>query len=66
MPRATPTDLDDFPDYKDRLARLGATPKYHRPICRGDIKVRDLSSLEKDIANLERAAEHAAALAEPS
>ena len=61
MPRATPADLDDFPDYKDRLARLGATPKYHRPICCGDIKVRDLSSLEKDIVNLERASERAAA-----
>ena len=61
MPRATPADLDDFPDYKDRLARLGATPKYHRPICCGDIKVRDLSSLEKDIVNLKRASERAAA-----
>jgi len=61
MPRAVPADLDDFPDYKDRLARLGATPKYHRPICCGDIAVKDLSSLEKDIANLRRAAERAAA-----
>ncbi|HMR29822.1 MAG TPA: cobalamin-independent methionine synthase II family protein [Geminicoccaceae bacterium] len=55
MPRAVPRDLDDFPDYKDRLARLGATPKYHRPICCGDIAVKDLSSLEKDIANLKAA-----------
>jgi 5-methyltetrahydropteroyltriglutamate--homocysteine methyltransferase len=55
MPRAVPKDLDDFPEYKDRLARLGATPKYHRPICCGDIKVKDLSSLEKDIANLKAA-----------
>jgi 5-methyltetrahydropteroyltriglutamate--homocysteine methyltransferase len=55
MPRAVPRDLDDFPEYKDRLARLGATPKYHRPICCGDIKVKDLSSLEKDIANLKAA-----------
>lgn len=56
MPRAVPRDLDDFPDYKERLARLGATPKYHRPICCGEIKVKDLSSLEKDIANLKAAA----------
>jgi 5-methyltetrahydropteroyltriglutamate--homocysteine methyltransferase len=42
MPRTVPADLDDFPDYKERLARLGATPKYHRPICCGEIKVRDL------------------------
>ena len=56
MPRAAPKDLDDFPDYKERLAKLGATPKYHRPICRGEIGVKDLSSLEKDIANLKVAA----------
>ena len=56
MPRTVPKDLDDFPDYKERLARLGATPKYHRPICRGDIGVKDLSSLEKDIARLKAAA----------
>jgi 5-methyltetrahydropteroyltriglutamate--homocysteine methyltransferase len=52
MPRATPRDLDDFPEFKERLAKLGATPKYHRPICTGEIKVRDLAGLHKDIANL--------------
>ena len=56
MPRTVPADLDDFPDYKERLARLGATPKYHRPICRSAIGVKDLSSLQKDIANLKAAA----------
>jgi 5-methyltetrahydropteroyltriglutamate--homocysteine methyltransferase len=61
MPRAVPADLDAFPDYKERLARLGATPKYHRPICCGEIKVRDLSALEKDIANLKQAAAAAGA-----
>jgi 5-methyltetrahydropteroyltriglutamate--homocysteine methyltransferase len=55
MPRATPKDLDDFPSFKDRLSRLGATPKYHRPICRGPISVKDLSSLHTDIANLQAA-----------
>lgn len=52
MPRATPRDLDDFPDFKERLAKLGATPKYHRPICRAAIAVKDLSGLYKDIDNL--------------
>ena len=52
MPRATPKDLDDFPDFKERLAKLGATPKYHRPICTGPIAVRDLSGLQRDIQNL--------------
>lgn len=52
MPRATPRDLDDFPDFKERLAKLGATPKYHRPICTGPIAVKDLSGLQRDIQNL--------------
>ena len=55
MPRAVPRDLDDFPDFKERLAKLGATPKYHRPICTGPIAVKDLSALHKDIANLKAA-----------
>ena len=61
MPRATPSDLDDFPAYKDRLAKMGGTPKYHRPICCGEIKVKDLSALHKDIANLKAAAQAAGA-----
>ncbi len=56
MPRTVPADLDAYPEYRERLSRLGATPKYHRPICCGDIAVRDLSALEKDIANLKGAA----------
>ncbi len=59
MPRATPRDLDDFPDFKERLAKLGATPKYHRPICTGPIAVKDLSGLHKDISNLKNAAKRA-------
>ena len=55
MPRATPKDLDDFPEYKDRLARMGGTPKYHRPICTGPIAVKDLTDLHRDIANLQAA-----------
>jgi 5-methyltetrahydropteroyltriglutamate--homocysteine methyltransferase len=55
MPRAVPRDLDDFPEFKDRLAKLGATPKYHRPICTGPIAVKDLSGLHRDIANLKSA-----------
>ena len=59
MPRATPKDLDDFPDFKERLAKLGATPKYHRPICTGPIAVKDLSGLHKDIRNLKSACDAA-------
>lgn len=60
-PRATPKDLDDFPSFKDRLAKLGATPRYHRPICRGAVSVKDLSSLHADIERLTAAmAQHGA------
>lgn len=55
VPRATPRDLDAFPEYRDRLAAAGGTPKYHRPICRGPIAVKDLAPLQKDIDNLEAA-----------
>lgn len=54
-PRATPKDLDDFPEYKQRLAQAGSTPKYQRPICRGPIAIKDLTPLQKDIANLKAA-----------
>ena len=65
MPRAVPRDLDDFPDFKERLAKLGATPKYQRPICTGPIAVKDLSGLHKDIANLQAACAAAAAPGQP-
>ena len=63
VPRATPKDLDDFPAFKQRLAEAGGTPKYHRPVVRGPIKIKDLRPLEKDIANL-LAAKQAAGAAE--
>ncbi len=65
MPRAVPRDLDDFPEFKERLAKLGATPKYNRPICTGPIAVQDLSGLHKDIANLRAACAAAAPSGEP-
>ena len=54
-PRATPRDLDEFPEYRDRLAQAGGTPKYHRPICRGAIAVKNLEPLQKDIEHLKAA-----------
>jgi len=54
-PRATPKDLDEFPEFRDRLASEGGTPQYHRPICRGPIEIKDLTPLKKDIENLKAA-----------
>jgi 5-methyltetrahydropteroyltriglutamate--homocysteine methyltransferase len=55
VPRATPQDLDDYPDYRDKIAAAGDTPKYKRPICKGPIRVKDLKPLHEDIARLQRA-----------
>lgn len=61
VPRATPKDLDDFPAFRDRLAQQGGTPKYHRPVVRGPIAIKDYTPLDKDIANLTQAASAAGA-----
>ena len=55
VPRATPQDLDDYPEYRDRIAASGATPKYVRPICKGPIKVKDLGPVRQDIARMKDA-----------
>jgi 5-methyltetrahydropteroyltriglutamate--homocysteine methyltransferase len=49
VPRATPQDQDDFPEFRDKIAAAGATPKYQRPICKGPIKVKTLEPLKEDI-----------------
>jgi 5-methyltetrahydropteroyltriglutamate--homocysteine methyltransferase len=54
-PRAVPSDIDDFPGFRSRLAKIGDTPRYERPICRGPIAVKDLSPLKKDIEHLKSA-----------
>jgi 5-methyltetrahydropteroyltriglutamate--homocysteine methyltransferase len=54
-PRQVPSDIDDFPGFKARLAKIGDTPRYHRPICRGPIAVKDLAPLRKDIEHLKAA-----------
>lgn len=61
VPRATPKDLDEYPEFRDRLAQQGGTPKYHRPICRGAIEVKDFTPLHKDIANLKAAIQESGA-----
>jgi len=55
VPRATPRDLDEFPEYRDRLAQEGGTPKYLRPICKGAITVKDNAPLEQDLARFRAA-----------
>ena len=53
--RKAPKDLDDFPSFKERIARTGGTPTYTRPCCTGKLKVKDTLSLTKDINNFKSA-----------
>jgi 5-methyltetrahydropteroyltriglutamate--homocysteine methyltransferase len=48
-PRNPPADLEDFPAFLQRLARVGGTPSYRRPRCVGPIEVHSLRDLEDDI-----------------
>ena len=51
-PREPGQDLLDFPRFMKKLADAGATAKYRRPRCVGNIEVKDLAPLKADIANL--------------
>ncbi len=51
-PREAGQDLVDFPALLRKLADRGATAKYRRPRCVGEIKVRNTRPLETDIRNL--------------
>ena len=55
VPRATPADLDAFPSFKARLAEQGATPRYLRPVCRGEVRYENLQPLTADIEHLRAA-----------
>ncbi|MBV8902794.1 MAG: cobalamin-independent methionine synthase II family protein [Acidobacteriia bacterium] len=53
--RPTPQDLDDYPEFRDRLVKMGASATYRRPVCKGPIKVKTLEPLERDIARFKDA-----------
>ena len=53
--RNPPADLLKFPSFLKRLADGGGTPTYSRPMCTGEVKVKDHVDLNKDIANLKSA-----------
>ena len=54
-PRPTPQDIDELPDYRDKLVAQGASAKYLRPVCKGPIKVKDRAPLERDIGRIKEA-----------
>ena len=49
--RRPPKDLDDYPSFKERIAKTGGTPTYTRPCCTSELKIKDTTSLTKDIKN---------------
>lgn len=54
-PREPGQDLVEFPGLLKKLASGGATARYRRPRCVGDIAVKDLRPMQADIANLQAA-----------
>ena len=59
-PREPGQDLVEFPGLLKKLAERGATAKYRRPRCVGDIRVKDTKPLEADIDHLRQAVARAA------
>ncbi len=49
--RKAPKDLDDFPSFKERIAKTGGTPTYTRPCCTSELKIKENILLTKDIKN---------------
>jgi len=54
-PRRAPADLEDFPSFLERQAKVGGTPTYKRPQCVGPIAVKSMEPCETDLANLRSA-----------
>jgi 5-methyltetrahydropteroyltriglutamate--homocysteine methyltransferase len=55
-PREPGQDLVEFPRLLKKLADTGATAKYRRPRCVGEVRVKSLDPVRTDIANLQAAA----------
>jgi 5-methyltetrahydropteroyltriglutamate--homocysteine methyltransferase len=53
--RPTPKDLDDYPEYRDRLVKAGHSATYKRPACKGAIAVKNMEPVQKDISRLKAA-----------
>ena len=58
-PREPGQDLVEFPRFMEKLASSGATAKYRRPRCVGEIALKDSGPLETDLANFRKAVDAA-------
>ena len=54
-PRSPPADLERYPSFLERQARIGGTPTYQRPRCVGPIEPTDPEPCRRDLANLSAA-----------
>ncbi len=54
-PRRPPADLARFPSYMERQSKTGEAPTITRPVCTGDIAVKDRAPLRTDIDNFQAA-----------
>src|SRR5215470_4541152 len=54
-PREPGQDLVEFPGLLRKLAERGATAKYRRPRCVGEITVKNLAPLHEDLKNIRAA-----------
>jgi 5-methyltetrahydropteroyltriglutamate--homocysteine methyltransferase len=58
-PREPGQDLVEFPRFMAKLAASGATAKYRRPRCIGEIALKDAGPLHEDLANFRGAVDAA-------
>jgi 5-methyltetrahydropteroyltriglutamate--homocysteine methyltransferase len=58
-PREPGQDLVEFPRFMAKLASSGATAKYRRPRCIGEISLKDAGPLNEDLRNFRAAVETA-------
>jgi 5-methyltetrahydropteroyltriglutamate--homocysteine methyltransferase len=54
-PRRAPADLQAYPGYLEKIAKSGGTPAYTRPVCKGEIRLKDRQPVQTDIGNFESA-----------
>lgn len=54
-PRKVALDLRDYPEFRERMARIAGKQSFQRSCCIGPITVRDREPLRKDLRNLREA-----------
>jgi len=55
--RRVALDLKDYPEFRQKMARMTGAQEFRRSSCIGPVAVKDLSPLAADVANLKKAAE---------